>query len=270
MLAGPRPAAAAGRVNHGTASNLGDLQGKLGAYAAQTVEEDEADMEHAIKAALAEHDRIALTEMEALQLSFRRRRNEIMSKLKPCPQAPLPPSGIGQHEVENDRHDLLDEAEHNERVSAARAKPLLNASGRRELERVEERVRREVESAVERERARLAGAKALAMQQLEREHRVEQDLLSKDVHQHIERLRRDATTDCGFTRETLLLWHMRFADAERTEQLRFDFARERERTLARELPALQREQVPRRPPPRPRADSTSLSLHCAHRNGEAR
>ncbi|KAJ1473801.1 hypothetical protein T484DRAFT_1834855, partial [Baffinella frigidus] len=261
------PSAAAGRVAHdGPARDLGELQEKLAGYAAQTVEADEAEMEHAVKAALHEHDRIVLTEISELKLSFRR-----------CPVPAIiteeETSGNGGHETDApgighvDHFDAkqghVDELPFSMNVSAERAKPLLNSRGREELRVVAERVRGEIEAELAQERCRrwevgakvmerldrdnrmvvpLQEVRARGLERLERDHRVEQDLLARDIYQHMERLRKDATSDIGFTNDKLLIHHMRFSDAAKTEQLRFDWAREREARIRKDLIALQREQ----------------------------
>ena len=75
----------------------------------------------------------------------------------------------------------------------------------------------------------------LELERLFRDHKVERELLSRDINQHYARLYREGTLDMGFTTQVLLMHSARYQDAQRTDQLRGDLNAERDQRLLRAL-----------------------------------
>jgi hypothetical protein len=75
----------------------------------------------------------------------------------------------------------------------------------------------------------------LELERLSRDHKVERELLSRDINQHYARLYREGTLDMGFTTQVLLMHSARYQDAQRTDQLRGDLNAERDQRLLRAL-----------------------------------
>ena len=212
--------------------------------ATRLVEDDDDGLEHFVRAAELEFDRLANAEVQALILQQRRRRNIARTKAMKLMKEPLHPPSMNEVGSVQAKGALAVQTAP-QRDHKAMMKHL-DTMAKRKREQMVANLQQRQEKAVDAERLRQHNLAELELERLFRDHKVERELLSRDINEHYARLYADGTTDLGFTEQALLVFSKKYQDGLKTEQLRADLNAERDAVIQRALGAMyarQQEQV---------------------------
>ena len=212
--------------------------------ATQLIENDDDGLEHFVRAAELEFDRLANAEVQALILQQRRRRNIARTKAMKLVKEPLHPPSMNEVGSVQAKGALAVQTAP-QRDHKAMMKHL-DTMAKRKREQMVANLQQRQEKAVDAERLRQHNLAELELERLFRDQKVERELLSRDINEHYARLYADGTTDLGFTEQALLVFSKKYQDGLKTEQLRADLNAERDAAIQRALGdmyARQQEQV---------------------------
>ena len=213
--------------------------------ATRLIENDDDGLEHFVRAAELEFDRLANAEVQALILQQRRRRNIARTKAMKLVKEPLHPPSMNEVGSVQAKGGALAVQTAPQRDHKAMMKHL-DTMAKRKREQMVANLQQRQEKAVDAERLRQHNLAELELERLFRDQKVERELLSRDINEHYARLYADGTTDLGFTEQALLVFSKKYQDGLKTEQLRADLNAERDAAIQRALGdmyARQQEQV---------------------------
>lgn len=198
---------------------------------------EQESLQHIIRAAEAEFDRLANAEVHALLLEQRRRRKLKQLANRKLVKAPMhPPSLEEVGAVQRQTALSVAAAPKKDRRAAMQH---FDAMARKQIRELEERLTQQTEKSVDEVRMRQRTIAEIELERLFRDQKVERELLSKDINQHYARMFSEGTLDMGFTEQVLLLYSKKYQDPQKTEQMRADLNLERDQRLTRALTELE-------------------------------
>jgi hypothetical protein len=201
--------------------------------AAQLVEENEGGLDHALRAAEFEFDRIAT--IEVANLVRHQRQNRMTQWLqkqalvcKPMPSMSI--SEVGAREKQNALAVHVPPC-----VDRIAAMKHFDEVSRKELLVLKQSLSAQMEATIHLIRSEQREMAKLELEGLFREHKVERELLSRDINQAYVKMFNEAVMEFGFSEQVLLINSKKFQDPMVAEQMRANLNAERDQRMMRAL-----------------------------------